>query len=434
VTSSFNQGDFIESTIQSVLTQHYPDVEHIVVDGMSTDQTAAVLERYPHLRVIREADRGQFDAINKGFAVATGQIFCFLNSDDTFEPGALTRIAAEIDPARSRHVVMGRCRFIDETGQFIGIEHPSRFEGHRRVLEVWRGHSIPQPATFWAREVWERCGPLTKTAYWLDYDLFCRMSRDYIFHEIDQVLATYRLHSTSKTSLATEQDRLEAAIDTSRDYWRGLSVADRLRLQLSYAQFRLNRRQRARALLSTGKKLWGTSSKGRGMAYAVAGGLLGPDLVTNMVVVPRVKPYLARLRGVSSRYPRIRRRADSPQTLAWRSFEALHPDGWAGPTIVQEITIEPKHTRLALVGAVAFGGFRRPLEIEASIDGRSLGRQKVGGGSRFSVQFPLDGITPGSHQLRLVSSEYSVPDTILGNQDYRPLSFKLESVQPMGSE
>jgi glycosyltransferase involved in cell wall biosynthesis len=431
VTSSFNQGDFIESTIQSVLAQNYPAVEHIVVDGMSTDQTAAVLERYPHLRVIREPDRGQFDAINKGFAIATGQIFCFLNSDDTFEPGALTRIAAEIDPARGRHVVMGRCLFIDETGRFIGIEHPSRFEGHRRVLEVWKGHSIPQPATFWTRDVWERCGPLTETAYWLDYDLFCRFSREYVFHEIDQVLATYRLHTSSKTSSATEHDRLEAAIETSRAYWGGLPLADRLHLRLSYARFRLNRRQRARALLSAAKSLWRTSSKGRGMAYAVAGGLLGPDLVTNMVILPRVKPHLARLRGVRAISSR---RADSPQTLAWRSFEALHADGWAGPTLVQPIEVAVHHKNVKIVGTVALGGFRRPLELDVSIDGRLLGRRTTRGPSQFTVTFPLTDVSPGAHQLRIVSSDYAVPHDLLGNQDYRPLSFKLESLQPVGSD
>ena len=94
---------------------------------------------------------------------------------------------------------MGRCRFIDESGSFIGVEHPSAFENHRRVLEIWRGHNLPQPAIFWTREVWERCGPLDETAYWLDYDLFCRFSRDYVFHFIDQVLANYRLHAESKT-------------------------------------------------------------------------------------------------------------------------------------------------------------------------------------------------------------------------------------------
>src|SRR6266516_1994495 len=100
VTSSYNQGPFLARTVESVLAQDYPDVEHIVVDGMSADETPAVLARYPHLRVVREPDRGQAEAINKGFRLATGDVYCFLNSDDTLCPGALRRVAAALDPAR----------------------------------------------------------------------------------------------------------------------------------------------------------------------------------------------------------------------------------------------------------------------------------------------------------------------------------------------
>src|SRR5262249_49631443 len=124
VTPSYNQGRFIGRTIDSVLAQDYPNLEHIVVDGMSSDDTPQILSRYPHLPVIREPDSGQADAVNKGFRAATGDIFCFLNSDDVFYPGALHRVAAALDPVRGRHVVMGRCLFIDEEDRSTGLEHP----------------------------------------------------------------------------------------------------------------------------------------------------------------------------------------------------------------------------------------------------------------------------------------------------------------------
>src|SRR5262245_60443486 len=98
VTPSFNQGQYIAETIESVLAQKYPDVEHIVMDGGSTDSTLDILQRYPHLHVISESDRGQADAINKGFRLVTGTIWGFLNSDDTLLPGTLARVAQEIDP------------------------------------------------------------------------------------------------------------------------------------------------------------------------------------------------------------------------------------------------------------------------------------------------------------------------------------------------
>src|SRR5207245_1968885 len=139
VTSSYNQGRFIAQAIESVLGQGYPCFEHIVVDGMSVDDTAAILARYPHLRILREPDGGQAEAINKGFRLATGDIYCFLNSDDTLVPGAFQCVARELDPQRGRHIVMGRCRYLDEEGCPTGLEHPCAYQDHRRVLEIWKG-------------------------------------------------------------------------------------------------------------------------------------------------------------------------------------------------------------------------------------------------------------------------------------------------------
>ena len=428
VTSSFNQGQFIEATIRSVLDQQYPVVEHIVVDGMSTDQTVDVLARYPHLRVIREPDRGQADAINKGFRLASGDIFCFLNSDDVLEGGALRRVAEEIDPARGRHIVMGRCRFIDEAGRFIGVEHPSAFESHRRVLEIWRGHWLPQPATFWTREVWDRCGPLDETAFWLDYDLFCRFSREYVFHTIDQVLASYRLHTESKTSSATERERLEASIEVSRRYWSKLPASDRAKLYLSYSRFRLNRRQRARAMLSRAKTLWRTTSLWRAAPHAVTGSLLAPELVWDLAVIPYLKPLMGRaVRRARAAAPG--RRRISAQSAAWRDFSDLHVDGWAGPTLVRAVEVAPQHTTLTIIGTSALSGFGPPLVLEVSLNGEPLGRRTAPPTSRFEIHFPVSGVEPGTYQLRIASSDYVVPHDRLGNQDYRPLSFRLEQLR-----
>jgi glycosyltransferase involved in cell wall biosynthesis len=431
ITCSYNQGDFIGRTLDSVVAQNYPNLEHIVVDGMSNDQTPEILARYDHLHVIREPDRGQADAINKGFRAATGDILCFLNSDDTFLPGALHRVAQEIDPKRGRHVVMGRCRFIDEHDTFLGVEHPSAFESHRRVLEIWKGYCIPQPAVFWTPEVWQRCGPLNEhEQLMLDYDLFCRFSQQYNFHMIDQVLATYRLHTQSKTSSVSDQQRLEDAIRVSRRYWGAPSSPQFWQILASYSAFRLNRRGRAVSLLRQGREAWRHTQRLRTAAYLAAGGLLAPDVLANVIILPALRPRLWVLlqKRDRLRLPRLRRAPDAPHTLAWRDFTGQHGDGWAGPTFITTIKAEPGDTQLQLDGEVMLGRLPRPLEIELYIDNQLLGRQRIGRKKEFSVTFTLRAITPGEHTVKIVSNTYSVPDKLMSNGDFRPLSFRLRQL------
>ena len=258
VTPSFNQARYIVATVESVIAQDYPNLDHIVIDGGSTDGTLDRLARYTHVRLVSEADRGHADALNKGFRLATGEIWGFLNSDDTLLPGALHRVAREVDPGRGRQIVMGRCRFVDAEGRSSGVEHPSRFEGHRRVLEIWKGHTIPQPAVFWTPEVWKACGPLDDQlqSARVDYDLFCRFSRRYRFHFVDQVLAAYRLRPESKTGRWARTDRLEDVIAISRSHWGSPLRPLHWRLALSLALFRMNRLGRARRYLRHAHDAW----------------------------------------------------------------------------------------------------------------------------------------------------------------------------------
>jgi glycosyltransferase involved in cell wall biosynthesis len=422
VTPSLNQGDFLERTIASVRAQDYPDVEHIVVDGMSTDATPEILARHPHLRLIREPDRGQADALNKGLRAATGKVLCVLNSDDTLAAGALHRVAAEIDPARGRHVVLGRCRFVDEADGFLGMEHPSGFESHRRVLEIWRGHALPQPATFWTREAWERCGPFDAGAGpFLDYDFFCRLSRQYDFHCVDQVLAHYRLHPRSQTFSMSDRERLERVIPVSRRYWGPPTRALYWRLLASWLDYRVDRRRRAVGLLRRGREAWRRGRPLPGAARAMAGALLAPDVLADVVVLPV-------LRAWSRRVVRAPVPSRDPQTLAWRDFESVHTDGWVGPVLVHAIEVPEGTAHVRLRGALWSAHFQPGLSLSFFVDGRPLGRHEVGRGPSFTVTVPLIGVAPGAHQLRVEASAWVVPDRHFGNHDYRPLSYRLEAL------
>ena len=426
VTSSYNQAQFIARTIQSVLEQDYPDVEHIVVDGMSTDATAEVLAKFPHLRVIREPDQGQADAINKGVRAATGQILGFLNSDDTLEPGALRSVAEAFAREPGCHIVMGRCRFIDEDDRFTGVEHPSAFESHRRVLEIWKGHCLPQPAIFWTRDVWEACGPLdVAERLMLDYDLFCRFSQRYSFHRLDPVLANYRLHTRSKTSSVTDEERLEQAIAVSRRYWGSPLEWQYWQIVASYAAFRLNRRVRAAGLMRSGRDLSRGGNRVRGAGRMMAGAMLAPDVALDVAVLPALMPMLSRMRG--------RRRALPlpvlPHTEAWFRFNALHADGWAGPTLVTELDVEAPRGILSLTGTTDPTRLRGPLELEVFLDGRSLGRRSVGSNSEFDLAWSVVEVPPGRYELRVVASTFLVPHDQLGNHDYRPLSYRVARLE-----
>ena len=426
VTSSYNQGDFIGRTIASIQAQDYPDIEHIVVDGMSTDATADVLARYPHLKVIREPDRGQADAINKGFRIASGHIFGFVNSDDLLEPGAITAVVDAIDPAAGRHVVMGRCLFIDEHDRFLGVEHPSAFESHRRVLEIWKGHCLPQPSIFWTREVWERSGPLnTQEQLMLDYDLFCRMSRDFDFHRIDRVLSSYRLHTESKTSSVTDADRLEQAITVSRRYWGSPFSLQYWQIHSSYIRYRLNRRSRAVRMMRSGRARRREGRRVSGTAQLLSGALLAPDVVADVAVMPVLRPVARKLIG---RPKRSKRRPVRPQTQAYLSRTELFPDNWAGPTVIVTRELDATHTDIVLEAELPPGTLSTPLTIEAQINGRSLGVQAAGTEPRFRLIWRLNGVSPGAHEIQLKANGFAVPHDMLGTDDYRPLSYHVRTL------
>src|SRR5665648_525607 len=159
ITPSYNQGDFIDQTIQSVLSQNYPDLQYLVMDGGSTDQTVDILKQYDQQFFwVSERDRGQSDALNKGLRMATGEVVCFLNSDDLYEPGALFQVGKFFADHPEAAWLTGKCRVVDPMG--VEIRRPItayknfwlRSKSYRALLVL---DYISQPATFWRREVIE---------------------------------------------------------------------------------------------------------------------------------------------------------------------------------------------------------------------------------------------------------------------------------------
>jgi glycosyltransferase involved in cell wall biosynthesis len=196
VTPSLNQGRYIDAAIRSVLEQDYPRIEHIVVDGGSTDQTQDVLRRYPHLEWISEPDRGQADAVNKGFRMAKGEIFGWLNADDLYLPGAISAaVAALVETGAA--LVHGGWRKIDEDGATIQDVRPRAFD-YRRQLEV--ENRVAQPGALFTREAFESVGGLgERYRYAMDYELWLKLGSRFDVRHVDAILGAYRYHGESKT-------------------------------------------------------------------------------------------------------------------------------------------------------------------------------------------------------------------------------------------
>lgn len=198
ITPSYNQGQFIERTIQSVLSQNVPGLEYVVVDGGSTDETLDILRRHEQqLRWTSEKDRGHSHAINKGICRTTGPIVGWLNSDDIYYPNALRTVLDYFEAQPEVEVVYGDANHIDEHDAFI--EHyPTQDWDFRRLADIC---FISQPATFVRRSVFERHGLLDEALrYSMDYDLWLRLGvKGVRFAHLPRVLAATRLHADAFT-------------------------------------------------------------------------------------------------------------------------------------------------------------------------------------------------------------------------------------------
>jgi glycosyltransferase involved in cell wall biosynthesis len=199
VTPSWNQGAWLGDCIESVLAQKGHPFEHIVFDNCSTDETPAVLGRYPHLHTHIERDTGQANALNKGFRLARGEVICWLNSDDRYAPGAFDVVQRELLDA-GRDVIFGNTReiFFDGQGERI---HRARFKEPAGLLRWWdRQTSILQPAVFFTRRALEAAGLLREDLYIvMDLELWWRMAQRFPFHYVNEVLAVQLRQPESKT-------------------------------------------------------------------------------------------------------------------------------------------------------------------------------------------------------------------------------------------
>lgn len=237
VTCSYQQGAFIEATMRSVLDQHYPALEYMVIDGSSSDGTVDIIRRYADRLSywVSEPDRGQSDALIKGFARARGEIQGWLCSDDLLLPGALESVGRYFATHPEVEALYGDALWIDAAGNHLRTKKES---GFHRLAFMFDHNYIPQPSMFWRRSLYEKVGGLDPEFHLaMDFDLWERFSQVTRIAHIPRYLSCMRFYPEQKTRALKPQGRVEDALIRGRSrlarwpvpvLWRGLARSQRI--------------------------------------------------------------------------------------------------------------------------------------------------------------------------------------------------------------
>lgn len=210
ITPSYNQSEYLEKTICSVISQGYPELEFIIMDGGSDDGSVEIIKKYlDNIDYwVSEPDKGQADAIYRGFERSSGEIIGWLNSDDFLMPEALKKVALFFEENPHVDCVIGGCLLVDEGGSLIRLNNrPQYYLGLKqdfRKLLFWET-GFCQPACFWRRDAFFRVGGFDRDLrFCFDYDMFLRLAKEKPFGVIPDFLACFRHHGESKTSTLSD--------------------------------------------------------------------------------------------------------------------------------------------------------------------------------------------------------------------------------------
>jgi hypothetical protein len=346
ITPSLNHGRFIEATIESVLSQNYPRIEYIVVDGGSTDNTLEFLARYgSRLQWISEPDQGQSHAINKGFRRARGEVLAWLNSDDIYLPGAVRSAVEHLTEHPDCAMVYGDGYLIDEEGQVT-----RRFPA-TEPFDLWKlvygVDYILQQSAFFRREAVEAVGYLDERLYWgMDWDLFIRIGKRFRVDYLPKAMASLREHETAKTFSGGTR-RLSELVDVMRRHG-----------SRRYPPARL--------------------------AYTI-------DTYFPLVFGALEKLTPKRLRDSFLHARRaLERRAHALADRILQNAHGLHPDGWVAPRAHFLCRRTPGSSRLVVRGTLPAGCRPpSPLRLIARVNGVDLGRRDVPASAEFEATWKL---------------------------------------------
>jgi glycosyltransferase involved in cell wall biosynthesis len=379
VTPSFNQGRFIRETIESVFSQDYPHIEYIVMDGGSKDETADVVKEYAgRLTWISERDRGQSDAINKGFRMARGEIVAWLNSDDILLPGAVSQAVAAFERKPQMGAVYGEGYLIDIDSKVKG-----RFP-YTQPMDLWRltylSDFILQQALFLRRTVLEELNYLDEGLhYTMDWDLLIRIASRYDVDYINAYLGAIREHGQAKTALG------------------GLRRASEIRLML----------QRHTGMrLSPGFLVYGVDTYQQ----------VWCDWLATRIPHP-ARELLQRA---------VRTACSIVIGKAATGSQGLYADGWAGPRL--RYVLQRGSGEVQVKGELP--DLRGSLEgqtVTIHCGGRRVLRAALQNGP-FTLTFSPPA-TDGPLHLEIRASRFVIPQAALGADDPRRISYIVHKIE-----
>lgn len=229
VTPTYNCGHLIRRCIESVTSQGYPNLEHIVVDGGSSDDTVEVLKSYPHLRWISEKDTGEANALNKGLTMVTGEIVCWLNADDYLHPDALLPVGEVFSNNPDWELVFGNTHMVDPHGKILWVKNSFAGTSLKTLVKWWEHGSMPhQPSMFFRRRLFDRIGSLNESLHFsIDLELWLRCAVETKYHHIDRVLSCAVQRADCKSD-GTEIDQIKSHWKVLVPFLQHLSFDERV--------------------------------------------------------------------------------------------------------------------------------------------------------------------------------------------------------------
>ena len=386
ITPSYNQGEFIKATIDSVLNQDYPNIEYIVMDGGSTDETVEILKSYGDKIIwVSEKDGGQADAVNKGIAKAKGDIIGWLNSDDTYCEGAISRIVDYFYSHPKIDMVYGEGYYIDKSGK-ITDRYPTAMFNYEELAHTCY---ICQPTAFFTTDIVKKVGLLDKDLHLcMDYELWMKIGRVGKVAYISDYLATSRMYEENKT-LSRRTEVYKEVCKTVKKYYGYVPR--------SWCQ---------------GYAYYLTDGKNNKLYKLVLLALFLKYNITNFKYMKLcVKKYL--------------KKKIKPESIS-EKFTGRYADGWIGKEYGIDLLATQEKRKLCIQGTHLLP-FSATLAIDVIVDGVVVDSIELNEYGDFVYNIPTE-YTEGMHKVLLKANGVYNPKKESASQDDRDLSIILTNI------